>query len=114
MYAVLIQLIAMTIVGVTAIVFPWRRPELFRASVSNRRILGVPAVSLAGGISVASGVILYAIYVHYTSLGFSNTGKFVWFAIGTIAVALVFYAAAFLYRRRGTDLNLVYAEIPPE
>jgi len=114
-YATLIQLVAMTLIGITAMIFPWRRPELYRASVSNRTILGIPAVSIAGAAATVSGVLLYIIFIHYTSLGFSNTGKFVTFAVGTVGVALLLYVGAFLYRRsQGTDLNLVYAEIPPE
>jgi APA family basic amino acid/polyamine antiporter len=114
-YATLIQLVAMTLVGITAMIFPWRRPELYRASVSNRTILGIPVVSIAGAAATVSGILLYIIFIHYTSLGFSNTGKFVTFAVGTVGVALLFYIGAFLYRRsQGTDLNLVYVEIPPE
>lgn len=114
-YATLIQLVAMTLVGITAMIFPWRRPELYRASVSNRTILGIPAVSIAGAAATVSGVLLYIIFIHYTSLGFSNTGKFVTFAVGTVGVALLLYVGAVLYRRsQGTDLNLVYAEIQPE
>ena len=47
-YAILVQLISMALVGLAAVVFPWRRPEMYIASVTTRTFLGVPLVVIAG------------------------------------------------------------------
>jgi basic amino acid/polyamine antiporter, APA family len=114
-YATLIQLIGMVLVGVTAAVVPWRRPALYRASAAQLRILGIPAVVIAGVAAVISGVLIWIIYFHYSGLGLSDKGKFFTFVGVTLALAVVYYVAAKLIRRsQGVDIDRAYAEIPPE
>jgi amino acid transporter len=115
-YATLIQLMAMAIVGVSAIVVPWRRPELYRASASQKSFLGLPLVSVAGAVAVCACVFIWVMYFSYrTEFGLQNLGRL--FAIfgGTIALAVVYYLVASAVRRsQGVDLTRTYAEIPPE
>jgi basic amino acid/polyamine antiporter, APA family len=115
-YATLIQVISMSLVGVSAAVVPWRRPELYTASVTKRRVLGLPVVSWAGITAVASGIfiwVLYFIYADQYSLT-NTTGLWLWVG-GTILAAILFYFGARAVKaRQGIDLNLTYAEIPPE
>ena len=114
-YATVIQLVAMMLVGVSAAVFPWRRRELYRASGITWTVGGVPVVSIAGVAAVLGGAFIIWIYFHYPYFGLADKGKFfAWFG-GTAAAALIVYLTAKTVRRRqGTDLSLVYAEIPPE
>lgn len=114
-YATVIELVAMGLVGLSALVFPWRRPRIYRASVSNRTIAGVPLVSIAGCAAVASAVILVFLYLHYKGLGLANLGQFFVVAGVTFGAAIVYWlVATFWQDRRGSDLALVYKEIPPE
>ena len=115
-YATLIQLIAMGLVSVSGIIVPWRRPELYRGSTSQRRFLGVPVVTLAGVGGVLTCVFVWVLFFHYSAqFGFSNPGKFFGFAGVTIGLAVVYYLIArFIRSREGVNINLVYAEIPPE
>lgn len=115
-YATLIQLIAMMSVGVAAVAVPFTRPDLFRASTSQVRILGIPLVQIAGGLAVISGLIIWAIYLHYGSLGIATSlSNFLYWAVGTPVAALVFYALVRTVRsRQGVNLSFVYREIPPE
>jgi APA family basic amino acid/polyamine antiporter len=115
-YATLIQLVSMGLVGVCAAIIPYRKPELFRAGATQARVLGVPVVTVAGVCAILSAVAVYVIYFNWAEqFGLSNKLSFVYWLAGTIAAALVFYnVARFVQRRRGTDLALAYAEIPPE
>jgi amino acid transporter len=114
-YATLFALIGMMLVGLSALVFPYRRPEMYRASVTNRTFLGIPVVSIAGAGSVLSGIILYYVLMHYPAFGVANRERFILVTIGVIAVGVIYYAIARAYRaRNGVDISLAYAEIPPE
>ncbi len=115
-YATLIQLIAMGLVSVCGIIVPWRRPELYRGSTSQRRFLGVPVVTIAGVGGVLTCAFVWVLFFHYSAqFGFSSPGKFFGFAVVTIGLAVVYYLVArFIRSRAGVNIDLVYAEIPPE
>lgn len=114
-YITLIQLIAMGLVGLSAIALPYRRPELYRASSSNARILGVPVVVIAGGGAILSTVLVWYLYFAYPFYGLADKGRFFFWVVGTIIVAIAFYyGASWIRSRQGFNLALVYQEIPPE
>jgi APA family basic amino acid/polyamine antiporter len=114
-YAVLAQLVAMMFVGLAAVLFPYLKPDLYRASASTRQLLGIPLVSIAGALSIVSGLLLYVLYFHYPALGLADKGKlFTWLG-GAVGAALVYYVGVRIVRsRQGVDLARTYAEIPPE
>ena len=69
-YATLVQLIAMGLVGLSAVVAPkLRSPQLYRASASQRTVAGVPVVMIAGVGAVLSAVFVWWAYLHYDQLG---------------------------------------------
>ena len=111
----MIQLVAMMLVGLSAAVFPWRRPELYRASGVTWSVAGIPVVVIAGVASVLGGAFIIWIFFHYPYFGLADKGKFfVWFGGTAVAALTVYLTAKTVRRRQGTDLSLVYAEIPPE
>jgi amino acid transporter len=114
-YAILVQLISMALVGLAAVLFPQLRPELYFASVTTRTFLGVPVVSIAGAGSIISSVVLWIIYFQYPALGLSDRkGLVIWIAV-TVVLSLVYYYGARAYQRgRGKNLDYVFSEIPPE
>ena len=115
-YALLVQLIAMALVGLAGVLAPILRPELYRASTSQKSFLGVQLVQIAGAGAILTGVFVWWAYLHYDQLGTnSNLGKlFVW-TIGPAVLGAVFYfVVAAVKKARGTDITLVYREIPPE
>jgi amino acid transporter len=114
-YATLIQLVGMVLVGITAVVVPWRRPQLYRASAAQFKILGAPAVVVAGAAAIVAGILIWIIYLHYGALGLSNKGKFFTFVFVTLGLAIAYYVGAKLIRRaQGVNIDLAYAEVPPE
>jgi APA family basic amino acid/polyamine antiporter len=115
-YATLIQLLSMGLVGLCAAIIPWRKPELYRAGATQKRFLGVPVVTVAGVSALASVVILYVLYFHWpVQFGLVNHTSFLYWAAGTIVAGVLFYnLAKYIQRGRGTRVELAYAEIPPE
>jgi amino acid transporter len=115
-YTTLIQLIAMSLlIGIAAILLPYRRSELYRGSSSALRVAGIPAPVIAGVCAILSGALLYYLYFHFPYFGLTDKGQFAIWVVATIAVGVsLFYGARLVRRRQGVDLDLVYAEIPPE
>jgi len=114
-YAILVQLISMALVGLAAVVFPRLRPDLYFASATTAKFLGVPVVSIAGAGSIISSVILWIIYFKYPALGLSDQrGLLIWVAV-TVALSLVYFYGARAYQKsKGKNLDYVFSEIPPE
>ena len=114
-YATLIQLIAMGLVGLSAAVVAYRRPELYRASASQVRVGGIPLTTIAGIGSILTAVFLWIVFLSEPKLGIADRqGFFVW-AIGTVLAGAIFYGAAYSIRKgQGVNVNLAFAEIPPE
>jgi APA family basic amino acid/polyamine antiporter len=114
-YATLIQLITHTLIAISAITFPYRRPELYRASVSNKTLAGIPLTVIAGLGAIVTTVFLYYCYFHYPFFGLKDKGQlWIWLG-GSIGFGLVWYYGARAIRRgQGVDVDRVYAEIPPE
>jgi APA family basic amino acid/polyamine antiporter len=114
-YATIIQLIPQMLVGLCAVVLPKRRPDLYRGSGQTRTFAGVPIMSIAGYGSILAGAFIIWIFFRYPFFGMADLGNFFAWCGGTIVAGFLFYQVARLVQaRRGTDLSLVYAEIPPE
>jgi APA family basic amino acid/polyamine antiporter len=115
-YATLIQLVAMGLVGLSAVLVPWRRPELYRASTTKRKVAGIPVVAIAGAGAMAVTLIIWVLYFNYKAeFGLTDLGKMFTIFGATIVLALVYYFVAKAVRRgQGVDLDRAYAEIPPE
>jgi APA family basic amino acid/polyamine antiporter len=115
-YATLIQLVAMGLVGLSAVLVPWRRPELYRASTTKKTVAGIPVVAIAGAGAMAVTLIIWVLYFNYKDeFGLTDLGKMFMIFGTTIVLALVYYFVAKAVRRgQGVDLDRAYAEIPPE
>ena len=114
-YAILVQLISMALVGLAAVVFPKAKPEMYFASATTRTFLGIPVVSIAGAGSIISSIVLWIIYFQYPGLGLSDQrGLLIWIAITVVLSLVDYYGARAFQRSRGKDLDGTFAEIPPE
>jgi amino acid transporter len=115
--ALLAQIAAFILVSVAGVVFPYRLPQIWEGG-GARRILGVPAVTLAGlgGVVALGGLMIMFIANDTVNATFAVTrGISLKFMIGVVVVGALWYAAAWaLNKRRGVDLSLAYREIPPE
>jgi len=107
------------IVGVAAIMFPTRRPDLYQASPANVKFLGVPVLYIVSPLSILVMLFLTWCTVVYPLLVMmGNTANAWWipaFMGMIVAVGLiVYFAAKYIRRSQGIDVDLVYRELPPE
>ena len=115
-YALLVQLIAMGLVGLAGVLAPKLRPDLYRASTSQKTVAGVPLVSIAGIGALATGAFVWWAYLHYDALGTNaNIGKLLAWTVGPAILGFVLYFLVAMIRRgQGVNVELAYREIPPE
>jgi amino acid transporter len=115
--ALLAQIAAFILVSAAGIAFPYRLRNVWE-SAGGRRLLGVPAVVLAGigGVIALGALLLLFIFNKTISAQFAVTAHLsVEFMLGVVVAGVLWYVGAYLVnRRRGINLNLAYKEIPPE
>ncbi|MFL5897522.1 MAG: APC family permease [Solirubrobacterales bacterium] len=112
--AVLVQLIAMTLIAISALLLPYRRPEAWRASASTRRVFGIPVISLAGGLLAVLLAGVFYVYMRYEGLNIDRGHFFRDVAILLAAALLTFFVARSARLREGVDVDKLASEIPPE
>jgi amino acid transporter len=98
-----------------AVVFPYRRPELFqRSGMAQSRIFGVPTMAVAGGLGLCA-VLVLTVLLWNDEVAAGHSAQ----SLGTIgavfAVGLAWYfSARALRRREGLDIERAFEEIPIE
>jgi amino acid transporter len=114
-FGALFQLAATGFVGLAAAAFAWRRKDWFRAAVSNRMVLGIPVVAIAGVAAIVAVIGLWIIFLHYSGLGITNKRLMIEVFAGVTLLSLgSFEVVSQIKERRGVPVSLVYDEIPPE
>jgi basic amino acid/polyamine antiporter, APA family len=115
-YITFLFAILYTIVGIAAILFPYRKKSIFESSPSlvKSKVGGIPVVAILGLLSVA-----FSVFIGYSLFTPSYSGSFVVtnfeVVIGVLVVPLIIYAISYAYRKsRGIDITLIQREIPPE
>ncbi|HEX7278932.1 MAG TPA: amino acid permease [Solirubrobacterales bacterium] len=113
--AVLLQLVTMILLSIAAVLLPYRKPDVWRASATTQRLFGIPLVALAGALSIVLMAGLFFVYMRYPALGIEDKGHFFRDCGIILAAALVTFVVARTARRRqGVDVDKLAAEIPPE
>ena len=116
------------LVGIGAILFPYKKKAAYEASVSNINFLGVPVMVFFGIGSIAAGLFGAWLWLEYPQLGLPGSGKsladqlfttpgsggLALIATCLIAGAIIFYLGKAWRKSQGIDLSLNYLEIPPE
>jgi len=109
-------LFAYLMVGITALIFPFKAKSIYEASPSIVRYkLGkIPAISILGVIAtVYFGYVICSYLVN--PLYLVNSPESLTIVFGTlIGGFIIFYLARAYRKRQGIDIDLAYAEIPPE
>jgi basic amino acid/polyamine antiporter, APA family len=117
---VLAGVVCVVIVGIAALVFPTRRADLYQASPANVRFLGVPVLYIVAPLSILVMLFLTWCTLAYPALALNGHFDQNWWQIpafmGMIVVVglVVYYAAKYVRRGQGIDVDLVYRELPPE
>jgi APA family basic amino acid/polyamine antiporter len=112
--AVLLQLVTMILLGISAVLLPYRRPDAWRASATTQRLLGIPVIAWAGGLVAIMLAGLFVVYMRYPDLGIDKGHFFRDCAIILGAALVTFLVARTARRRQGVDVDKLAAEIPPE
>jgi len=113
--SVLITVVSLVLLALAAIVFAYRRRELWQASVWTKRIGGLPVTTIAGVGALAVGVVVGFLYLKYPGLGLADRGaalRNVGIVVG--AAIVVYLTADFVRGRQGIRLSKAASEIPPD
>jgi amino acid transporter len=111
------QALTFVCVGLAAVVFPYRKPEVFEASPFRSRFRGVPVMSIVGALSVVCMLGVIAILATDPNSGTAwstNPGRVLVVAGIFLGGFVIYYAIRAFQRSRGVDIDLAYKEIPPE
>ena len=102
------------VTAVAAIVFPFRRKEIYDKSPVKPTVLGLPLLSILGVLSFISiAAIAYAYFTNDT-YGSNSTRAYSVF-LGAWIVGFIYYGIARLMRsRQGVDLSLTSTTLPPD
>jgi amino acid transporter len=103
------------ITGISAVIFPFRRKDMFEASpITKRKIAGIPLFSIIGALYVIDMVVyLILVLANGAVLGITNQTGLVFLGVLVVfaVIWLIAWAAA---RSRGLDLGVVQGVLPPE
>jgi amino acid transporter len=112
--AVLVQLIAMILIGISAALMPYRRPDAWRSSASTRRLFGAPVITVAGALVAVLLAAIFYVYMRYEGLNIDRAHFLRDAAIVLGAALLTFFVARAARLRQGVDVDKLASEIPPE
>jgi amino acid transporter len=117
---VLAGVVCVVIVGVAAMAFPSRRPDLYQASPANMKFAGIPVLYIVSPLSILVMVFLTWCTLAFPALALGGDFNKNWWQVpsfmGMIVVIglVIFYGAKLIRRSQGVDVDLVYKELPPE
>ncbi len=108
------QAYSFIVIAIAGIVFPWRQPELYKASPIRWSVFGVPAFSIfALAAAVVYGLVLYLLLTNNALGANAPAGLRATYVIGAVAI-LIWPISFVINRARGIDLRLAFGTLPPE
>jgi amino acid transporter len=102
--------------SIAGIVFPYTQKDMFEASPVAWRVAGVPVLSILGVLSLIGMLIIAWAFINDPQSGISLSSPFmIYVNLGVFLSGFVyFYATKFIQASKGVDIDLAFAEIPPE
>jgi APA family basic amino acid/polyamine antiporter len=108
------EILTFLVVALAAIVFPWRRRQLYQESPVARRFLGLPAIAVIGFLSIGVYLFFMITLLVNDDLG-ANAPPGLIAMIVILVLPFLIYGVSYAWnRRRGVDLGLAFRELPPE
>jgi len=113
--------IAVTFLGTTiaAIVLPYTKPELYKASpIAKYNVLGIPLITVAG--LIFGGFLVFLLYQWIVDpnvlygIGYRNTSSIIYMLLNYVLAAVIYFGFKAYRKRGGIDMDKVQAEIPVE
>jgi len=120
--------IAVTFLGTTiaAIILPYRKPELYKASpIAQYNVFGIPLITVAGVIFggflifllyqwILDPNALYGIGYSINENGYKNLASLEFMGANYLLAAVIYFGFKAYRRKSGIDLDKVQSEIPVE
>ena len=105
------------LLGVSAIILPYRLKTLWRSSPGATRFLGIPTTTIGGILMLCA--FTFIMYLQFTDKigGMPPSLYFKWVIIWPFIWAAViggYYLSRYVRRGQGVDIDLNFKEIPPE
>ncbi len=103
------------VTALAGVLLPFRRRELVENSPYNRRIAGIPLLSLVGGLALLgfSGAVAVLLWDPGSGASLSqNPGKLELAIVVYVAGLVIWYVARAIRRTQGIDIDLAYRELP--
>jgi len=109
--------ITFIVVGITAIVFPYTKKQLYEVMPLKTKVAGIPLLTILGVLDVFFFGLMASTYIWWSNFA-SVLG--VWSGQTTLLIAIVYIAAVVLYfgsraywKSKNIDLEAAVKEIPP-
>ena len=100
---------------IAAIVFPYRAPDLYKASPAAKyKLFGMPAIVVLGVIGFAFNGLLVYFYLTKDQLFINDTASLEMIGGIYVATLVYFYARRLWLSRSGYDPTIAFSRIPPE
>jgi amino acid transporter len=105
----------MFLTGLSGIVFPFRKKEIFNNSpIAKLKIGGLPLVTITGAVTAAYLIFLVWVFFSYANF-FLNTPLLEFLTFGFILIGVILYVIIRAYRKsQGINIDQIFSEIPPE
>lgn len=111
---VLAGVVTILCVSVAAIVFPFRRRELYESSPANISIAGIPLLPIVAVLSILVISGLAYVVLTYPQLGIVPWQGFLFMGSLVVIGLLIYFIARAVRKSQGVNLDLIYRELPPE
>lgn len=110
----LAEILTFIVVAIAGILLPFRRRAIYENSPINYRWLGLPAITVAGFVSLVLYVFFFISLATQSALG-ANAPAGIWATVIIATLGIIIYPVSYLWNRnRGVDLGLAFRELPPE
>jgi hypothetical protein len=98
----------------SALIFPFRRKEIYERPPIKYEIAGVPVITICGAISlVFTCFVEYLLFIDNNAA--VNTPVNMGLVFGLLVLGVIyFYAARYYRKKQGVNVDLAYREIPIE
>jgi len=107
--------VVMFLMGMTAIVFPYKKRELYQGSPARMELGGIPLCTIAGVFTVIAMLFVAYTYVTDARLGMTKPVEGLTMTFGILVGGIIYYYLCRAYRaRQGINLDYLFKEIPPE
>ena len=107
---------SLILVGITAMIIKYRRPDLYKGSSAEWRLGGIEVLPIVGFVCAIVGASAIGLLFYFAdNLGLAKTKETAVYLIGMFVLGAVWWMVARTVRRgQGVDMDLVYKTIPPD